>query len=107
MRLELKILPQVVREIDDEPIELKQSVFGTLERAGRGESIGMPLCRPLFSIVKGLYELRFSYRAGEYRVFYYVKLGQAIYVIHSMRKKSQKLEQRTIDLLISRIRRLP
>jgi phage-related protein len=105
--MELKILPQVVKEIKDEPIELRQSVFGTLERLGRGESIGMPLCKPLPSIAKGLYELRFSYRAGECRVFYYIKVREAIYVIHAMRKKSQKIERRTVDLLLSRIRRVP
>lgn len=102
--MELKILPRVVKEIKDEPIELKQSVFGMLERLGRGESIGMPLCKPLFSIAKGLYELRLSYRAGEYRVFYYIRVREAIYVIHAMRKKSQKIERRTMDLLLSRIR---
>lgn len=104
--MELKILPQVVREMKDEPTELKQSVFGALERVGRGESIGMPLCRPLPSVAKGLYELRFSYRAGEYRVFYYVKVRDAVYVIHAMRKKSQKMDRRTVDLLHSRIRSL-
>jgi phage-related protein len=102
--MELKILPQVAREIQDEPLELRQSIFGTLERVGRGESISMPLCRPLPSIARGLYELRFSCRAGEYRVFYYIKVKESIYVIHAMRKKSQKIERRTIDLLLSRIR---
>jgi len=102
--MELKILSQVVKEIKDEPMELKRSIFGTLERVGRGESIGMPLCKPLPSIARGLYELRFSYRAGEYRVFYYIKVREAIYVIHAMRKKSQKIERRIVELLLSRIR---
>lgn len=104
--MQLKVLPQVVREIKNEPIELKQSIFGVLERVEKGESIGMPLCRPLPSIAKGLYELRLSYRRGEYRVFYYIKLKDGIYVIHAMQKKSQKIERRTNGLLISRIRRL-
>lgn len=104
--MELKILPQVAREIKDESIELRQSIFGTLERVEKGESIGMPLCRPLPSIARGLYELRFSYREGEYRVFYYIKVREAIYVIHAMRKKKQKMDRRTIDLLVSRIRSL-
>ena len=104
--MELRLLPQVAREIKNETPELKQSVFGTLDRIGRGESIGMPLCRPLSSIAKGLYEIRLSHRAGEYRVFYYIKVHEAIYVIHAMRKKSQKLEQRTVSVLLSRIRSL-
>ncbi len=104
--MELKILSKVVREVSNEPNELKQSIFGMLERVGRGESIGMPLCRPLSSIARGLYELRLSYRAGEYRVFYYIKVREAIYVIHAMKKKSQKMNKHTIDLLLSRIRSL-
>lgn len=102
----LKILPQVVREIGNEPFELRQSIYGTLERIGRGESIAMPLCRPLTSIARGLYELRFSCQSGEYRVFYYIRVRDAIYVIHAMRKKSQKIERRTVNLLLSRIRSL-
>lgn len=104
--MELKILPQVAREMRDEPDELKQSIFGTLERVERGESIGLPFCRPLFSIARGLHELRFSYRTGEYRVFYYIKVGDSIYVIHAMKKKSQKIDRRTMKLLLSRIRGL-
>lgn len=66
----------------------------------------MPVCRPLFSIKKGLYELRFSYQAGEYRVFYYMKIKEALYVIHAMQKKSQKIVPRVRDLLKFRIRSL-
>lgn len=102
--MQLRILSQVVREMKGEPDELKQSVYGTLERVERGESIGMPLCRPLPSIARGLYELRFSYRSGEYRIFYYIKVKDAIYVVHAMRKKSEKIEKRTVDLLLARIR---
>ena len=89
-----------------EPDEPKQSVYGTLQRLELGEIIPMPLCRPLYSIAKGLHELRFSDRAVEYRVFYYLKIGDAIYVIHAMRKKTQKMEQRVIELLKQRIRNL-
>ncbi len=104
--MKLLILKQVTREIEKEPQELKESVFGVFEKLSRGESIPMPLCRSLFSILKGLYELRFSHRAGEYRVFYYIKVKEAIYVIHAMRKKSQKIENKVIDLLKARVRDL-
>ena len=103
MNMGIKVLSAVAKEIRDEPQELKESVFGVLERLEHGETIPMPLCGPLFSVAKGLYELRFSYVAGEYRVFYYVKIGDAIYVIHAMKKKTQKLECRVIELLQKRI----
>ena len=98
------VLQAVVKELEREPKELKESVYGALERLERGDRIPMPLCRPLSSIARGLHELRFSYRAGEYRVFYYLKIKDAIYVIHATQKKSQKLESRLIELLKSRIR---
>lgn len=102
--MNLYVLKAVSRELSKEPQELRESIFGVLERLGYGENIPMPLCRPLFSIARGLYELRFSHR--EYRVFYYIKLKEAIYVIHAMRKKTQKIEGRIIALLLDRIRGL-
>lgn len=105
--MEIRVFPVVAKELKKEPQELKESIYGVFERLERGENIPLPLCRPLFSLLKGLYELRFSYRAGEYRVFYYVKIGDAIYIIHAMKKKTQKLETRVIELLKKRIRSLP
>lgn len=104
--MDIRILPQVSREIEKEPPNLKASIFGTLERLEEGESIGPPLSKPLPSIWKGLHELRFSYQAGEYRVFYFIKVREAIYVIHGMKKKSQQLDRKTIALLQHRIRSL-
>lgn len=104
--MDVKVLPVVAKELKDESQSLKESIFGALERLQEGEIIPMPLCRPLFSVAKGLYELRFSDAAGECRVFYYIKISDAIYVIHAIRKKTQKLERRIIELLQKRIRSL-
>ena len=103
MAMDLKVLPAVAKELKDEPQSLKESVLGAFDRLRQGEIIPMPLCRPLFSVAKGLYELRFSYTAGEFRVFYYVKVGDAVYVIHATKKKTQKLERRVVELLRKRI----
>lgn len=104
--MKVKVFNTVTRELEKEPQELKESIFGTFKRLEQGENIPMPLCKPLFSIEKGLYELRFSYKAGEYRVFYYIKIGEAIYVLHAMKKKTQKIEKKIIELLKIRIRGL-
>lgn len=102
--MEIRILPVAVREVERVAKELKESIYGVLQRLEDGGSIPMPMCKPLFSIERGLYELRFSDKAGEYRVFYYIRIQDAIYVIHGMRKKRQKLDRRTIELLKTRIR---
>lgn len=99
----LQIFSQVAKAIEQEPIDLKKNIYGVLERISLGDKIGMPLCRPLSKIFKGLYELRFSYQAGDYRVFYYIKMAGVIYVIHAMKKKKQPLDLKTIDLLRKRI----
>ena len=96
----------MAREVAFQDDELKESIQGALQRLEEGEKISMPLCCPLPSIANGLYELRFSCKRGEYRVYYFVKIGEAIYVIHAMQKKSQKIPQRVIDLLKARIRSL-
>lgn len=97
------VLDSVAKEMKHESDELKQNVFGVLERLEQGEIIPMPLCRPLYSVAKGLHELRLSDKRGEFRVFYYIKIGDAIFVIHAMRKKTQKMEKKTIELLKTRI----
>ncbi len=64
----------------------------------------MPISRPLFSVAKGLHELRLSGRAGEFRVFYVIKVADAIYVLHATEKKKQELDKKTADLLKHRMR---
>jgi phage-related protein len=97
------VLDSVAKEMKRESDELKQSVYGVLHRLEMGELIPMPLCRPLYTIARGLHEVRLSDKVGEFRVFYYLKIGDAIYVIHAMRKKTQKMEKKTIELLKKRI----
>ena len=104
--MEIKILPQVTRELADVPQNLKESIFGVLQRLENGENIPMPLCRPLFGIERGLYELRFSHQSGEWRVFYFIKVRDAIYLLHAMKKKTQKMDRRGLNLLKTRIRGL-
>lgn len=97
------VLDSVVKEMKRESDELKQSVYGVLQRLEMGELIPLPLCRPLYAIAKGLHEIRLSDKVGEFRAFYYLKIGDATYVIHAMRKKTQKMEKKTIDLLKKRV----
>lgn len=106
MCMKVYVLEIVMKEMKNESGVLKQNIFGVLDKLEQGEKIPMPICRPLFSVMKGLFELRFSDQAGEYRVFYYVKVKGAIYVIHAMRKKTRKIDVKTLRLLKNRIRGL-
>ncbi len=102
--MEVVVLSQAERELKKAPQEVKADIFSLFEDLKAGKRLELPISRPLPSIAKGLHELRLSSRAGEYRVFYVIKVGDAIYVIHATTKKTQKTDRRTIETLQARLR---
>jgi phage-related protein len=105
-RLEIVVTTQARRELNEAPKDLLPDIFALFEDLARGRKLSMPLSRPLPSIGRGLHELRLSGRSGEFRVFYLVKVGDAIYVIHAATKKRQTMNRQTKDLLRTRMRNL-
>lgn len=69
-----------------------------------GQLLSMPLSKPLFSIHKGLHELRLKDQHGQVRVFYFIKKGDAIYMLHAFKKKTQELPRKEVDVVLKRIR---
>ena len=57
------------------------------------------------AIGPGVAELKVAYR-GEYRVFYTVNQGEAVYVISAFRKKTQKTPKAEIYLAKARLAEL-
>ena len=57
------------------------------------------------AIGPGVAELKVKYR-GEYRVFYTVNLGDAVYIISAFRKKTQKTPKAEIDIAKARLAEL-
>ena len=104
--LEIVVIKQAQRELKDAPKDILSDVFTLFDDLANGKKLGMPISRPLQSIGKGLHELRLSGRAGEYRVFYVIKVGDAIYIIHAATKKKQAIDRQTTELLKQRIRSL-
>jgi phage-related protein len=104
--MELIVLKQAKRELKDAPKDIIEDVFALFDELMAGKHLSMPISRPLPSIAKGLHELRLSGRAGEYRVFYVIRVGSAIYVLHATSKKTEKTDRRTTDLIKSRLRSL-
>lgn len=49
------------------------------------------------SVGPGVREVRVHVK-GEFRAFYVKRVGNAVYVLHAFRKKSQKTASRDIDL---------
>lgn len=46
--------------------------------------------KPIPTVGAGAFELRFRDRTGAYRMFYVAKFGDAVYVLHTFTKKTQK-----------------
>ena len=104
--MELIVLKQAQKELQGAPKDLKADIFALFENLMVGKFLCMPVSKPLSSIAKSLHELRLSGKTGEYRIFYLIKVGIAIYVLHATDKKSQKIDRRTVDLVRARIRSL-
>ncbi len=102
--MEIVLLKQAEKELKDTPKEFIEDIYALFDELSLGKMLEPPISKPLFKIHKGLHELRLSGRAGELRVFYLIKVGDAIYVLHAHKKKTQKIEKRTIDLLLTRIK---
>lgn len=98
------MLKPAQRELKDLPREVAEDVFALFDELAQGKSLGMPISRPLPSIAKGLHELRLSGRGGEFRVFYVIRVGDAIYVLHAAQKKKQELDKKVRELLTTRLR---
>jgi phage-related protein len=62
--------------------------------------------KPMNSIGQGVCELRYKEVNGAYRVIYYAKLEDAIYVLHAFQKKTQKTEKHDLDLAKARLKQL-
>lgn len=71
-----------------------------------GKTLSMPLSRTLSSIKPGLHELRFRDRSGQVRVFYFFKKGEAIYLVHAFRKKTQEIPRKELEIILKRIREI-
>ena len=71
-----------------------------------GQTLEMPLSRNLSGIRPGLHELRFRDRAGQVRVIYYLKKGDAIYLVHAFRKKTQTIPRRELDIIHKRLKEI-
>ena len=58
------------------------------------------------TIGKGVWEIRISDEAGQFRVIYIAKFKDAVFVLHCFQKKSQKTPLKDLDLASKRLREL-
>ncbi len=86
--------------------EIRSDFFDAAALLTAGHSLSMPLSRTLSSIHSGLHELRLKDRAGQIRVFYFIKKGDGVYMLHAFKKKTQELPKQEIELVLKRIKEI-
>ncbi len=87
---------------DDIKLELGKAIFDLQ----KGAKLNMPLSRPMPLVGSGVEELRAKDRSGIYRVFYMVRLVDAVWIIHAFQKKTQKTPHQEIELGKKRLKEI-
>ncbi len=84
--------------------EIQGEFLDAVSLLEQGKVLSMPLSRNLSSIYHGLHELRFKDRGGQVRFFYFIKRGDAIYIVHAMKKKTQTIPKEDTELILRRLK---
>jgi phage-related protein len=88
------------------PVEVRKELGKTIYDLQRGETLPLPLSRPMTSIAPGAAELRMRDRSGIYRVFYYVKSARGVLVFHAFVKKDRATPLRELNIGRKRLKEL-
>ena len=90
--------------LNEQSVEIRSDFVDAVNLLASGQILSMPLSRNLSSIHPGLHELRLKGKAGQIRVFYFIKRGEAIYMLHAKQKKTQEILKRDLEIILKRIK---
>ena len=88
--------PKALAFIRGEAPEVRKELGEALRDLQKGISLGLPLSRPMPAVAAGTHELRIRSKTTAVRVFYFLKLTEAIVVFHAFQKKTQKTPAREL-----------
>jgi phage-related protein len=94
--------PKALAFVRGEEPDIRKQIGEALRDLQKGISLGLPLSRPMPTVASGAHELRVRSKTTAIRVFYFVKLTEAVVVFHAFQKKTQKTP--THELAIGRQR---
>jgi phage-related protein len=100
------VLPACQRELQRFPEEIRGDLADALARLDAGQTLAMPLSRPMPIIGNGVHELRLKDRSGAYRVFYVLPGAGIVYVLHALQKKTKATPKNHLDLARKRLKEL-
>jgi phage-related protein len=90
--------PKALNLIRGEEPDIQKQIGEALRDLQKGISLGPPLSRPMPTVAAGVSELRVRGKTAAIRVFYFVKLPEAIVVFHAFQKKTQKTPAQELTL---------
>src|SRR5690242_2460624 len=96
----------VARDLEALDSALRSKLAELLSLLAAGENLGMPLSRPMPVIASGAHELRVHDHSGQYRIFYFTKVKDAILVFHFLKKKTQATPGRELALAARRLKEM-
>ena len=95
-----KSVAREIKKLDSSTRVRVATMFGLL---ASGESMGMPLSRPMPSITNGAHELRIKDERGQYRIFYYTKMNNVLIVFHFFKKKTRATPKKELNVALERL----
>src|SRR5271168_5111097 len=98
--------PAAIAAIRSFPADVRREPGKAIYNLQKGDTLPMPLSRPIPSVASGVAELRIRDRTGIYRAFYYTRSAPGVLVIHAFVKKSQATPEQDLDLGRKRLKEL-
>ena len=83
---------------------IRSNFVDALSLLAQGYALSMPISRNLSGVFPGLHEMRLKDRHGQVRIFYFIKKGDAIYMLHAFKKKTERLPKREIAIVLKRLK---
>jgi phage-related protein len=80
------------------PEEVKKELGKAILDLQKGQTLSMPLSRPIPTVAPGVEEIRLQDRSGIYRTFYFKRAARGILIFHAFMKKTQKTPTQDIAL---------
>jgi phage-related protein len=96
----ITFLGDSLNRLRDFPEDIRQDAGYQLDKIQRGYPPDD--FKPMPIIGQGVEELRLSDDTGVYRVIYYARRAESIYVLHAFQKKTQTTSKRDVDLAAKR-----
>jgi phage-related protein len=96
--------PKARETIQGFPLEIRREMGKAIFDLQKGQSLKMPLSRPMNAVAPGVEELRLRDRSGAYRAFYFARLQDRVILFHAFQKKKQTTSKHEIDVGRKRLR---